>query len=246
MAQHTLMDLAFVLVVGVAAGALSGIIGTGASIVLLPILVYQFGPKEAVPIMAIAALMSNIGKLLAWWREVDWRAFAAYSITGAPAAVLGARTFVALPGHAIDIALGVFFIAMIPFRRWLRSRAFHIGLVPLALAGVLIGFVTGIVLSTGPLSVPVFGAYGLVKGAFLSTEAASSMTLMIAKIATFRELGALPWPSVLRGLTVGSSVLAGAFVGKAVVQRMRVGTFELLLDAMLLVSGVSLLWASVR
>ena len=32
----------------------------------------------------------------------------------------------------------------------------------------------GLVLSTGPLSVPAFTAYGLVKGAFLSTEAASS------------------------------------------------------------------------
>lgn len=241
-----MMDYAFVLIVGVAAGALSGVIGTGASIVLLPILVYQFGPKEAVPIMAIAALMSNIGKVLAWWREIDRRAFAAYTVTGTPAAVLGAHTFVALPGHAIDIALGVFFLVMIPFRRWLRSQAFHIGLVHLAVAGALIGFVTGIVLSTGPLSVPVFGAYGLVKGAFLSTEASSSMILMIAKIATFRELGALPWPSALRGLVIGSSVLAGAFVGKALVQRMNVKTFEVLLDAMLLLSGVSLLWAAMR
>ncbi len=55
----------FVLVIGLAAGALSGIIGSGSSIILLPILVYQFGPKQAVPVMAIAALMSNVGKVLA-------------------------------------------------------------------------------------------------------------------------------------------------------------------------------------
>jgi hypothetical protein len=53
-----------VLALGLAAGSLSGIIGTGASIMLLPVLVFQFGPKQAVPIMAIAALMSNIAKLL--------------------------------------------------------------------------------------------------------------------------------------------------------------------------------------
>jgi uncharacterized membrane protein YfcA len=67
----------FVLTVGLIAGTLSGIVGTGASIMLLPILVFQFGPKQAVPIMAIAALMSNIGKVLAWWRDVNWKAFAA-------------------------------------------------------------------------------------------------------------------------------------------------------------------------
>ena len=79
------MAYAFVLLVGLAAGALSGIIGTGSSIMLLPILVYQFGPKQAVPIMAVAAVMSNIAKVMAWWREVDWRAFAAYTIPGVPA-----------------------------------------------------------------------------------------------------------------------------------------------------------------
>jgi hypothetical protein len=47
-----------VLVLGLVAGSLGGIIGTGASIMLLPVLVFQFGPKQAVPIMAIAPAMS--------------------------------------------------------------------------------------------------------------------------------------------------------------------------------------------
>jgi uncharacterized membrane protein YfcA len=97
----------FVLAVGLAAGALCGIIGTGSSIILLPTLVFQFGPKQAVPIMAIAALMANVGTVLAWWREVDWKAFAAYSITGVPAAALGARTLLVLPSRVVDIALGL-------------------------------------------------------------------------------------------------------------------------------------------
>ena len=59
------MTYVLVLIVGLAAGALSGIIGTGASIMLLPVLVYQFGPKQAVPIMAVAALMSNVAKVAA-------------------------------------------------------------------------------------------------------------------------------------------------------------------------------------
>jgi uncharacterized protein len=56
----------YVLVLALGAGSLSGIIGTGASIILLPVLVFQFGPKQAVPIMAIAALMSNVAKVMAW------------------------------------------------------------------------------------------------------------------------------------------------------------------------------------
>src|SRR6516225_8420926 len=76
----------FVLIVGLIAGVVSGIIGTGSSIMLVPVLVYQFGPKEAVPIMAVAAIMANVSRIMAWWRGVDWRACAAYSATGIPAA----------------------------------------------------------------------------------------------------------------------------------------------------------------
>jgi uncharacterized protein len=86
----------FVLLVGLISGVLSGIIGTGSSIMLLPVLVFQFGPKQAVPMMAVAALMSNVAKVAAWWREVDWRAFFAYSLTGVPAAALSARTLLML------------------------------------------------------------------------------------------------------------------------------------------------------
>jgi uncharacterized membrane protein YfcA len=236
----------FVLSVGLVAGGLSGIIGTGSSIILLPILVYQFGPKQAVPIMAISSLMANVGKMLSWWREVDWKAFAAYSITGVPAAALGARTLLVLPPRLVDIALGLFFLAMIPGRRWLAAMNIRLRLWQLAVAGGLIGFVTGIVLSTGPLSVPAFTAYGLSKGAFISTEAASSLALMISKIATFRQLGALPMPSIIKGLIIGASVMAGSFAGKAVVQRMSLTAFQHVLDGLLLCSGLALLWDAVR
>ncbi len=98
-------EYVFVLVVGLVSGALSGIVGTGSSIMLLPLLVFQFGPKQAVPIMAISGLMANVAKAAAWWREVDWRAFAAYTCTGVPAAALGARTLLVLPSHWVDGAL---------------------------------------------------------------------------------------------------------------------------------------------
>jgi len=234
----------FVLMVGLVAGMISGVIGTGASIILLPILVYNFGPKQAVPIMAVAAVMVNLARILAWWRVVDWRACLAYSVTGIPAAALGARTLLALPPHIVDIALGLFFITMIPFRHWLRGRNFRLRLWQLALAGGVIGYLTGIVLSTGPLSVPVFTAYGLSKGAFLSTEAASSLFLYVTKVLTFRELGAMPLAIFLQGLLVGSSLMAGTFIGKIMVLRMSERTFQHLLDLLLLCSGISLLWAA--
>src|SRR5215467_12503252 len=138
------MGFTFVLIVGLLAGTISGIVGTGSSIMLMPVLVYQYGPKEAVPIMAIAAVMANLSRILAWWREVDWRACAAYSITGAPAAAIGARTLLVLPPTVAELALGVFFILMIPARRWLAAHDVRLHLWHLSVIGLVVGFVTGI------------------------------------------------------------------------------------------------------
>ena len=148
------MNLVFVLAVGLVAGTVSGIVGTGSSIILVPILVYEFGPKQAVPIMAVAAAMANLSRIFAWCREVDWRACAAYSLTGVPAAALGARTLLVLPSRFVDVAIGLFLILMIPARRWLAARKFKVTLFHLAAVGAIVGFLTGIVVSTGPSAFP--------------------------------------------------------------------------------------------
>jgi uncharacterized membrane protein YfcA len=235
-----------VLSVGMVAGLVSGIVGTGAAIILLPVLVYVFGPREAVPVMAVVALMSNVAKITSWWREVDWRATAAYALGGVPAAALGARTLLVLPERVVDVTLGLFFLAMIPGRRWLAAHKLTIGFGGLAIAGALIGFLTGIVVSTGPLSLPTFAAYGLVKGAFIATEAAGSLALYIAKAVTFQQFGALPADIVAKGLIAGAAVMAGNYAARMIVERLSVATFSRLLDGVMLISGLALLWAAVR
>jgi uncharacterized membrane protein YfcA len=232
----------FVLAVGLIAGTISGIVGTGSSIMLVPVLVYEFGPKEAVPIMAVAAVMANLSRILAWWREVDWWACAAYSVTGIPAAALGARTLLVLPSRAVDVAIGAFLIAMVPVRHWLARHQFTIELWHLALGGAIIGYLTGIVVSTGPLSVPLFLFYGLTRGAFLATEAASSLGLYLSKSVTFQQFGALTWEVALKGVIAGSSLMVGAFVAKRFVLKLDPDVFRLVMDGIMIAAGLSMLF----
>jgi hypothetical protein len=194
--------------------------------------------------MAIVALMSNFAKILSWWKEIDWRACGAYALGGVPGAALGARTMLLLPSHTVDIALGTFFLVMIPGRRWLAARNYRIGPLVMIPAGFFIGFLTGIVVSTGPISVPVFTSYGLVKGAFIATEAAASLALYISKAITFRSFGALPTDIIVQGLIIGSSVMAGTYLAKRLVERLSITTFQYLLDVVMLVSGIALLWTA--
>jgi uncharacterized protein len=240
------LDFLFVLSVGLVAGTLSGIVGTGSSIMLMPVLVYEYGPKEAVPIMAVAAVMANFSRILAWWREVDWRACAAYSVTGIPAAALGARTLLELPSHTVDIAIGSFLIVMVPIRHWLARHQLKANLWHLAIGGAIIGFLTGIVVSTGPLSVPLFLFYGLSKGAFLATEAASSLGLYFSKSVTFQRFGALTPDIFVKGLIAGASLMSGAFIAKRYVLKLKPDVFRLVMDGIMIAAGISMLWNAIQ
>lgn len=240
------MDFAIVLAVGLFAGTVGGIVGTGSSIILMPVLVLAWGPLEAVPVMAIAAIMGNLGRVIAWRQEIDWRAAGMYCLAAIPGAALGVRTLLAVPPGVVESALGVFFLAMVPMRRWLAHKQVRLSLAQLALLAGPLGFLTGIVVSTGPLTVPLFTAYGLDKGALLGTEALGSFAVYVAKVATFRGFDALPVKVVIEGLIAGSALMAGSFIGRLVVLKLPPSTFRLMIDGLMVFSGATLLWAAAR
>lgn len=240
------MDFLIVLPLALVAGTVGGIVGTGSSMILMPALVWLFGPQQAVPVMAIASVLGNLGRVIAWWRDVDWRACAAYCVTAVPGVALGVRTLLAIPPGVAEAALGTFFLLLVPARRWLLARSINLSLLHLALLGGPLGFLTGMVVSTGPLTVPLFTFHGLERGVFLSTEAAASMVVYVAKLATFQGLGALPLGLVAHGLLTGTALMAGSFLGKLAVLRMSAAFYRSLIEGLMLTSGLLLLATALR
>jgi hypothetical protein len=195
--------------------------------------------------MAIAGLLANVSRAAVWWREIDWRPAAVYSATAVPAAALGANLLVKLDARLIESALGAFIILMIPVRRRLMARGFRLRLGGMAVVGAALGLLTGLVAATGPVNTPFLLAYGLVKGAFLATEAAASASVSLTKIIVFRSLDALPTEILVRGLLVGSSLMLGSWAAKWIVLRLDAAQFRALLEALMLAAGVTLIWSAV-
>jgi uncharacterized membrane protein YfcA len=125
-------------------------------------------------------------------------------------------------------------------KRW-RFTTWH-----LALAGAVVGFLTGMMFSTGPLSVPIFTAYGLRGGAFLGTEAASSLLLYAGKLATFGVADALTRATIARGVTIGAALMFGSTVARRIVDRIGAHTYEFLIDIVLAVGAATMILAIVR
>ena len=225
---------------GIVAGAISGVVGTGSSIILLPVLSLAFGPKAAIPIMAVASIAGNASRVVAWRRQISLKAFVCYSVTAVPAAVLGVRTLWIMPAEISNLCIGLFFFALIGLRRASRTRGLRLGSRQMALAGGLVGYLTGVVYSTGPLTIPIFAGFGLAKGALLATEAAASIAVYLAKALAFGAVGGLPLPVLCNGLVVGAALAAGTFLGKRFVLGMSEATFRLLIDVMLACAGLAM------
>ena len=56
----------------------------------------------------------------------------------------------------------------------------------------------------------------------------------------------MPLPVIVQGLITGASLMAGAWLAKRFVLRMHPDRFRLLMDALMLLSGLTMLWAGVR
>jgi uncharacterized protein len=244
LAQADRMTWVVILALGLASGTLSGIVGFGSSIMLMPALMLVFGPREAVPIMAIAALMANFSRVVVWLREVDWRANTYYCATAIPAAALGARTLLILEPRFVEGTLGALFLGMVPARRWLLARGLRIQAWHLALVGAGIGYLSGMVASTGPLNTPFYLAYGLIKGAYLSTEALGSLSIGLTKAIVFQRFDALPTDTLVRGLIIGATLMLGSRLAKGFVLRLDARQFRAVMDCLLAGAGLVLLWGA--
>ena len=226
---------------GLGAGVLGGVIGFGTTIILMPALVYFYGPIQAIPVIALVATVANLSRIFLWWGAIRWRVCLVYSLTAIPFTVLGVNTLVQLDERLIEMTLGSFLILLVPIRRWMRKKNFYLKLWQMGLVGAVIGYLTGIVATTGAINTPFFLAYGLSKGAFLGTEAASTLSILFTKGIAFHQLGFLNMMAIMQGLLIGICVLAGSIFSKRIVLALPEDKFLLLMESVMLISGLSIL-----
>lgn len=235
------MSFLAVILLAIFSGVISGVVGTGSSILLIPALTYVFGAKEAIPIMALASVIGNLSRIYFWRLNIQFKPLCYYLISAIPAVILGANTLWILSDKWLNIGMGIFFILMIPIIHLLKCYKLKIKVYQIIIAGTIIGYLTGIVFSTGPLTIPVFSAYGLTLGPLLATEAAASFIIYFTKVLTFSQLGGINYFVFISGILVGFGLAVGNYLGKKLVLKLTPNLFQWLIDAMLLFAGCSLL-----
>lgn len=232
------LRLSLLAIVAFIAALLAATTGFGGAAVLLPMLVAVFGVREAIPILTVAQLIGNASRVWFNRHELDLRVVGWFALGGVPMALAGGFLFAHAPLAALTRVLGAFLILIVVLRHLPKLPAFKPPLKSFALIGAVSSFLSALLGSVGPLMAPFFLAYGLVKGAYIGTEALSTVVMHLAKLIAYRESAVLPIHAILRGLALGPIMIAGSFAGKRVVDRLPERVFVLIIDVTLVAAGV--------
>ncbi len=235
-----LATVALLVAVTFLTAALSAITGFGGAILLLPVFAATFGARDAVAILTITQLASNGSRVAFNRHEIDRPLLGVFALGAVPAASAGAFLLSTAPLPLLTRGIGGFLIAAVV---WLRRRpqAMRIGDRGFVVIGVVSGFCSALFGSVGVLVAPFFLARGLVRGAYIGTEAASALVMHVTKLVVFGAAAVLSVTTLGYGLALTPASIAGSYVGKRTIERLPISVFTTLVQIGLVIAGVLLI-----
>lgn len=223
------------------AATLAAVAGFGGAAVLLPILVMAFGVRDAIPILTVAQLIGNGSRVWFNRRELEFPVVGWFALGGVPFALVGGMLFASAPLPALKRLLGLFLLLTVACRRIGKARVYRPPLRGFVLIGALFSFLSALVGSVGPLMAPFFLAYGLVKGAYIGTEALATVIMHVTKLVAYGGTAILTLENTGIGLALGPIMVLGSYGGKRILDRMPEKVFVILVELTLVVAGAGFL-----
>ncbi|HSM88037.1 MAG TPA: sulfite exporter TauE/SafE family protein, partial [Candidatus Limnocylindrales bacterium] len=221
-----------------AASTLAAVTGFGGAAVLLPALVAAFGVRDAIPILTVAQLIGNGSRVWFNRKELDWKVVGWFAVGAVPLAYAGGVLFAKAPLGALTRALGAFLLLVVVWRHARPRNPRRFPVQTFAGIGAGASFLSALLGSVGPIMAPFFLAYGLFKGAYIGTEALSTVVMHVVKLFAYHETAVLTRLGVLAGLALGPIMVLGSFLGKRIVDKLPEKVFVLVIEAVLVAAGV--------
>jgi uncharacterized protein len=223
------------------ASTLAAVTGFGGAAVLLPVLVAAFGVRDAIPILTVAQLIGNGSRVWFNRKEVNWQVVGWFALGGVPMALLGGYLFARAPLAALTRLLGAFLLFIVVWRHIRPKPPKPFSVAAFAGIGAGASFLSALLGSVGPIMAPFFLAYGLLKGAYIGTEALSTVVMHVAKLVAYHQTAVLTRSGVFAGLALGPIMILGSFLGKRIVDRLPEKVFVAIIEAVLIAAGVMFL-----
>lgn len=242
------LDLLIVAAVSLAGSFVKSVTGMGYPLIAVPVLTLFLGIEAAIVVIAIPNAVLN--GWLCWdaWpdreRTRDLPVLVAAALTGG---VLGAFVLIEAPERPLLIFLAatVLFYVVQRFRQPEPSITPETSRRWAPLVGLSAGFCHGAVGVSGPIVAVWFHGYRLTKDAYVLSVASLFLMGGVAQLAVLVGAGAYSPDRWLASAIALVATVAVIPLGRRARNRLSIETFERLILALLVFSGVSLLWRAI-
>jgi len=245
-AALSLVQLLLIAGMGVITSLIGGVAGYGTGALMPLVLVPIVGAEPIVPIIAISALITNTSRGTAFRKLIDWRRVLIVLVAATPTCVLGAYGYTRLTGTGVMILIGSMLALSVPLRWMLRSRGYRLDDKRLGAAALAWGVLVGGTSGAGVILLSMLMAAGLEGAAVIATDAAISVALGFVKLAVFGLAGVVTGQVIAVALVIGCAAFPGAFVARALVERLPIHIHTAMLDAVVVLGGVAMIVGALR
>ncbi len=217
---------------------IAGVAGFGGGVVALPVLVWVFGVREAIPILSISQVLSTVSRVGLHRDALNWPVIRYFALGALPFSVLGSLFFITIDTTVLVRILGVMMLLFVVYTRMPIGRNFKMklwGFIPL---GAGTGFGSAFLGIPGPFAAVFYLAYGLTASAYIGTSSLGMAMIQVPKLIIFGAGDLLTLRVLLLGIGLGAIAAASAYLGRIILRRVPEKVFPRIITVMLLVSGV--------
>ena len=243
-ADVSFWQLALVAGVALFASIIGGVAGYGTGALMPLVLVPMLGPEPVIPIIALAGLLTNTGRVFAFLRFVDWRRVGLVCAGAIPPCLVTAYGYTLLTGKGVQLLIGGMLILTVPLRYLLRKRAIVLSDRGLVLSSAGYGAAVGGTVGAGVILLSLLMATGLVSTAVIATDAVISIAVGVSRLSVFGIAGAIDGRTISFALLIGLVAFPGAFLAKAFVTRLPIHVHSAILDVVVIVGGAVMVFGA--
>ncbi len=227
---------------GLVSGLISGTVGFGGSLILLPLITSFSGIETAVPMATVSQLLSNIFRMGAGFKAIRWRQVVRFLIPALPLTVLGAYGFVVVPKELMTKILSVMLIIFALLELYDKIRLPRSRWTMLAGGGIS-GVINGLLCLSGPVSSAVFLTLGLSPVAYIATEAASATVMHVVQMAMYGQFDLLNIHVLRDGIYIGVAMAAGNFIAMKNIRNIKRRNFRKIVAAVMITASIWLFFS---
>lgn len=236
----TPLDLVILFIAAFLAAGVSGSAGFGGALLLLPVLTALVGASLAVPLLTVAQLVGNLSRILFNWSKISWVPVLLFLTGAVPSTILGAYSFLSIPKQLLVRIIGglVIVFATLSLRGFSRVSSHKSILIG---GGFLVGFLSGLAGSAGPLGAIIFLTIGLPPLSYIATEATSAFVMHAIKLSIYQKNLRVDSGSVSIAAVLTIAVILGTWAGKSAIRHLSVDHFQHFVQILLLLMGLVML-----